>query len=531
MSLVDIHVDLPSYSRSFVVRVLPSSSVAVLKQEIHRTCPGQPRPEGQRLIWRGRVLADDENIENLWKAEPRIVHLAVHPSAWSSLPPEIPQSLPQVQPLPLPTPTFPTYTSAPSMRWGSNNTMRMEFTTPPSRPPMAFVLYLHQKALSCLSSTMPPPDALDNTPAARSLAFQTLERNGWTWPAILDGEFPPSTKGGVEYNLTIIDGQSFLQLSNSEQSPTPIQEHALKVLSYTFSILSMSLQATPTVRAVQSQSTPIPRHVNQLLQQLGMPPLRVANNAGPVIPNQNNPGLPQIREIPIRPLLAPLVMLILRTMLLLYFVAPTRKPVFGILILAWMLYEIWRPIRNGMRNGWGRIPQNQNQQRGNDGQNARPGVNAGQPNVVPAPAANAPPIQPGPVGPVTLDLQASQLFDAMANMNIEEEERMLNPAPDTHVDEPSLGHKTATFLGLFATTLHPAIWNRRRVALRRREGVVRTEANARNAPPDGDSEPTAEQNVVSQRREELRAQFARRPRWIQRYMERVVAEDWVDDSD
>jgi len=64
---MDIRVDLPSYSCSFVVQVKPSSSVVDVKREIFRTCPGRPRPDGQRLIWRGRVLSDDENIDNLWK--------------------------------------------------------------------------------------------------------------------------------------------------------------------------------------------------------------------------------------------------------------------------------------------------------------------------------------------------------------------------------------------------------------------------------------------------------------------------------
>jgi len=64
---MDIRVDLPSYSRSFVVHVQPSCSIINVKQEIYRICPGQPRPDGQRLIWRGRVLSDDENIDNLWK--------------------------------------------------------------------------------------------------------------------------------------------------------------------------------------------------------------------------------------------------------------------------------------------------------------------------------------------------------------------------------------------------------------------------------------------------------------------------------
>jgi len=294
----------------------------------------------------------------------------------------------------------------------------------------------------------------------------------------------------------------------------------------------MPLPPAPPVRAVQSQSMPIPPHVNQLLQQLGLPPLRVAGNNPNPVANQNNPLFPEIREIPIRPLLAPIMMLLFRTLVLLYFVAPARKPIFGILILMWMLYEIWQPIRNGLRNGWGRIPDNR--QQANNAADLRQ-ANVGQPNAPQAPAVRPAAHVPIRPGPAAINLQASALFDALANMNIEEEERMLNQAPGTPTTEPSLAHKAATFFGLLATTLHPAIWNRRRVALRRREGTVRTEASIRNTPPppptEGDAEPTPAEIEAVRRREELRAHFNRRPRWIQRYMERVVAEDWVDDSE
>ncbi|KAF8974349.1 hypothetical protein BDZ97DRAFT_15959 [Flammula alnicola] len=565
MSVVDIRVDLPSYSRTFTVKVQPSSLISQVKQEIYRTCPGQPRPDGQRLIWRGRVLTDNENIDDLWKADPRIVHLAVHPSAWSSLPPDIPQSpQPQAQATPI---SFSSYVPPSSYSFVSRpnpTTMRTEFTnlhrpvTP--RSALNFVFYKHQKALHSLSPAIPPPLELGDLQQHRSNAVQVLERSGWSWPALLDEEFPSPSEGGLVYDVAVVEyvliircqtmlltftacsGQPYLQLSTASDGeiPTPLQEHALRVLSYTFSILSTSLAPTPTVRAAQPQSMPVPPHVNQLLQQLGLPPLRAAgNNANPVA-NQNNPLLAEIREIPIRPLLAPLIMLVLRTLLLLYFVAPARKPIFGILILGWMLYEIWQPIRNGLRNGWHRVHENGQQQGNNNVRDARQGPNAGQPNVPQAPGAARPapnvPIRPGAVGPVTLDLQAAQLFDTLANVNIEDEERMLHQGSGAPPAEPSFGHKIATFLGLFITTLHPAIWNRRRVALRRREGIVRTEAHVRNAPPpspdgESDSTPTPADSEAARRREELRAQYDRRPRWIQRYMERVVAEDWVDDSD
>ena len=67
MSLVDLRVDLPAYSRSLILKVNVSTSILQVKEEIYRTCPGQPRPDGQRLIWRGRILTDNETVDKLWK--------------------------------------------------------------------------------------------------------------------------------------------------------------------------------------------------------------------------------------------------------------------------------------------------------------------------------------------------------------------------------------------------------------------------------------------------------------------------------
>ena len=297
----------------------------------------------------------------------------------------------------------------------------------------------------------------------------------------------------------------------------------------------MTLPASPNSRSVQTQTMPIPPHVNQLLQQLGLPPLRVAQNQnGNPIPGPNIPILPEIREINLRPLLGPVMMLVFRTTLLMYFVSPTRKPIFGLLILAWMLYEIWQPIRNALRNGLGHNPQ---VNADNNRPDARGPQNPVEPNgnndaqaAAPQPAANPNPnanVNPNAAVPVTLDAQANVIFDTLANINIQEEEGMLREASGAPPVEPGFGHKMGTFFALLTTTLHPAIWNRRRIALRRREGTIRTEANMRNSVPaeEGESE------GVGRIREELRAQFNRRPGWIQRYIERVVAEDWVDDSD
>lgn len=67
MSLVDLRIELPAFSHSFQIQVPSSSSILDVKQEIQRTCPGAPRVDGQRVIWRGRSLGDSEKVQDVWR--------------------------------------------------------------------------------------------------------------------------------------------------------------------------------------------------------------------------------------------------------------------------------------------------------------------------------------------------------------------------------------------------------------------------------------------------------------------------------
>lgn len=281
---------------------------------------------------------------------------------------------------------------------------------------------------------------------------------------------------------------------------------------------------------------PIPPHVNELLQQLGLPQIRVAQNQNQNPNNQNVAGiLPGLREIPIRPLLAPLMMLAFRTLLLLYFVAPARKPVFGFLLIAWVLYEGWQPIRNGFLRGWRRAVVDVQEPRN---QPARPADNA-EPNGQPNPLQNnqRPPVQPRAVGPqrvAGID-QAGDLLNRFSNVNLDTEERAMSSfTTGIQPEEPGFWHKVATFLTLLVMTIHPAVWNRRRVVLSQREGRIRTEANARQVPPTPPPD-SPEEAVNNERQAQIRAdlvaQHARRPLWVRNYVERVIENDWMDDSD
>jgi hypothetical protein len=70
MSVVELRVELPSYSHSFIIQVPISFTILEVKREISRTCTGAPRVDGQRIICRGRVLQDEERVEDLWKVSP-----------------------------------------------------------------------------------------------------------------------------------------------------------------------------------------------------------------------------------------------------------------------------------------------------------------------------------------------------------------------------------------------------------------------------------------------------------------------------
>lgn len=70
MSFVDLRVELPAHAQSFSVQVQTHWSVREIKEEIQRACPGSPQVHGQRIIWRGRILRDEEKAQDVWKVRP-----------------------------------------------------------------------------------------------------------------------------------------------------------------------------------------------------------------------------------------------------------------------------------------------------------------------------------------------------------------------------------------------------------------------------------------------------------------------------
>lgn len=557
MSLV-IRVELPTYSHSFQVSVSSTGTIDDLKHQIERDCPGNPRVHGQRLIWQGRVLSGDEKMLDVWRSpsDVPIVHLAVHPSAWASNPPSVTTAVNSIPAAAL-LPPAPTSHSA-GTYFPAHPPPVIQYASPPPRlaqpstglpPPAAlpaptsipglspisvgyinFIAYQHLRAAMVLrrghSTEDPPPTGLADS---RNFAVQLMTMWGYAWPTVLDEEYPPpqDEPSGIKYEPVTIDGQDYLKLVDPSKTPTSLQAHALRVLEHTFALLAMPLpgaSANPMPPPAPPGHSHLPVHVNAHLQQIGLAPLRV---------RQENAMIAELRAVPMRALAAPLFMLTLRTLFLLYFFSPFQKPVFGIIITAWLLYETWNTIRNAIPRPHVRDHHAEEDARILGNARVRPAeaghqLAHGAPLRAPVPPpVRAPAHRPRP--------PSTTMMDTLANINLREELGALDARPEA-IAAPTIGRRVKTFVELLVLTAHPAVWDRRRAALRHREGRVRAEANVREAPQpvEGDGDVQANEARAragqAQARAELSAIHSRRPTWVVEYMERVRGGDWVDDQ-
>ncbi|KAI0772002.1 hypothetical protein BD413DRAFT_474790 [Trametes elegans] len=543
MSVATLRVELPAYSHSFEVQVPSLSTIRDVKQEISRVCPGSPNPDGQRLIFRGRFLNEDEKVEDVWKSpdESRVVHLAVHPSAWTSTPPGT-QSTPQTSTA-IPQPAPASRQVPQRVRFLSDPVSGEQPSHDPSPsppvPPVAYFQYLHNVALCTLSRgalALPAQPPASELGTWRTVAQDIYRSRGWTWPSIFDEPFPSgSSEEGAVYEPVTIEGLPYLSLTAPGATPNAAQTHALKVLSYTFPVLSMATDPSlyiPSMPYPTYQNTQT-ANLNQRLQELGFPPLRLvpnqnvpgnANNANPMAPAA---GRAEIRAIPMRALMVPLLMLAFRTLLLLYFFSPSKRPLFGLLLSVWIIYEAWAAMRLVLNDGQDRAAER-------PANPPAPNAPAGQAGAVPAAAAGA---APGLTNASRGRSPADALLDHFSMMNLSAEDALLDS--DTPTPTPGLWQKTRMFVSLFLMTLFPAAWDRRRAALRRREGRIRTEANAREAAlteraeresAGADAPPrSADDEARAHAREQLVIRHERRPAWLKEYVQRVQFSEWVDD--
>ncbi|OCH90729.1 hypothetical protein OBBRIDRAFT_887520 [Obba rivulosa] len=533
MTLVDLRVELPAYSHSFQIHVQQESSIRDVKQEIARLCPGSPRPDGQRLIWRGRFLKDEERVAEIWNSPDgsHVVHLAVHPSAWSSAPPTIPASSS--------TPATPSSSQSTSQSSASRQHQLSVYGS----HPLSYIMFRHHGALHVLVHGSYPDSGanLRELEPWRSIAIETLRSWGWSWPTIVDEEYPPAGdwSGGVKYDRVTIDGSHYLGLATPNATPNPVQAHALKVLSYTLPIISITVDPYNYPPMPVSYPVPINTQNNQQLQQLGFQRFRFGpggqgpnpnfNPHDPNNPNADPLGGVEIRAIPVRALIAPLLMLVLRTLLMMYLFSPSKRPLFSLMLSAYIIYEAWGAFRAVMGDDRDRA-QPAPVPAGAAANAAQPNANAqqGQPGARPARPGPGGAAQ-GPAGRSHLDI----LLHRMSDMNLASEDALVDSP--VQAPQPSLLHKAKTFVGLLLLTLYPALWDHRRAALRRREGRLRTEANAlevAEAPrAEGGGEANAQADEGRARAlAEIVARRERRPVWVRQYVQRVQTMEWMDDA-
>ncbi len=77
-----------------------------------------------------------------------------------------------------------------------------QLPTPSTIDPLAFVLHRHNTAIQVLSQGA-EPQASPLPSFSRLDAVAYVESLGWSWPTILDEEFPPTTPGGVKYTQIV----------------------------------------------------------------------------------------------------------------------------------------------------------------------------------------------------------------------------------------------------------------------------------------------------------------------------------------
>jgi hypothetical protein len=81
-------------------------------------------------------------------------------------------------------------------------------------------------------------------------------------------------------------------------------------------------------------------------------------------------------------------------------------------------------------------------------------------------------------------------------------------------------------------TLHPEVYNRRRAALRQREGRLRTEMNAMEHEPEGREDGQSLSEEEERRHEfrrQLQTQHTQRAIWVRQYVDRVRGGDWIEE--
>ncbi|CAE6423414.1 unnamed protein product [Rhizoctonia solani] len=422
--------------------------VADLKTAIAEQCPGQPRPNGQRIIWKGRVVVDEEVVGDIWEPgeDTHTVHLAVHPSAWSTPPkteePQHASTASTTSSTLLPPPTQSSSIPIPLL-----SSLNQPTLPTPAGVAKEIIMFHHKNALRVMAGQpMEPwssPTGLDQA-SATHWAFMGLVTAGQTFPPILHTSYPPQlpNESGLEYSFVTIDGRPYLSLQSPDASPTPTQQHAIQVLTSTLALIPYLDNLTPLPPILP----PIPYTFQPIL-----PPPRQSTRA----------TVQRLRRLIIAlRTLVPLSFTLLRASLFIVFFPQAREPLWLTVIIAVVLYEA-RLIIN----------------RANEALPNLPNPDPNDPNPRQGPVAN----RNGQTNnPLSVNLQTvfdratlSGVDSEAAQLDLDVPERELRPVPENETPVHEWALRVRSFVLLLGVTLVPAAWARRREALRLREGRMR----------------------------------------------------------
>ncbi|KAF8597755.1 hypothetical protein BDV93DRAFT_527159 [Ceratobasidium sp. AG-I] len=458
-ALSHIHVLHPTHTKAPLTLAVPSGArVADLKTAISERFPGQPKPNGQRIIWKGRIVVDEEVVGDIWKPghDTHTVHLAVHPSAWSTPPTtDEAQNVPTATAAPA-TPNFP-FPHFGAFAGGPMHSPLLASLAPPALSPLPtpatiakeYVMFHHTNALRVMAGQSLEPWTnrwgVDQASAAH-WTFVGLTGAGHAFPPVLMELYPPQSASelGVEYSLVHIEGRPYLSLTNPGATPTAMQQHAITVLTSTLALLPY----------LDDLATPPPP----------APPVHVTyHHYGP--PNRPiRPNIQRFRRIAIAiRALIPLSFTLLRASLFIVFFPPAREPLWLVVIIGVVLYEA-RIILNRANEATPNPRLN-----ANDPANPNPNNNPANPNAAP----NRPPFT---IRSILDTATLSGIDSEAASLDLDVPEREFRPLPSDSAETSAVRAwmaKARTFVLLFGVTLVPAAWARRREALRLREGRVK----------------------------------------------------------
>ncbi|KAH7103839.1 hypothetical protein BKA62DRAFT_654287 [Auriculariales sp. MPI-PUGE-AT-0066] len=539
---VQLSAALPPSAQSFLVSVPSSSTVLELKERIAETCPGRPDASGQRVIWKGRIIDNTVIIGDVWNAEQEhAIHLSVNPTAWrdplpvvrSPSEPITAASRPQTMPGLAAPRVYAPHLNAANLGYPS-------FPSPPSFSPapppysMAFIHHVHSNALRVLSRLPAAPwwgVAHNDVASAKAASRQALEVGGATWPTILDEDYPRGLPGesqsdGAVYAVGFQDSLPYLYLQTPDAVPTTAQFHAIRVLQATMPLLDQApfLQAQLTQQLTAAVQASLLSRAALAIPVVARPPRPAAAAFG--LPAALQP----LAQVQMRAVIVPLLVLAFRAGLLLYIFAPSRRPLFAGMIGAWVAWEVYTVFRAAMpadaaaRAARARPAAN--------GAAAPPGAAGAAPAQAGAATANGDAVNgtvvpPAPTGPARLafapDEPGQDPLARLAHFDLENEAALLEPGA-TPAQAPRLQQRVKSFFTLFVLSLHPAWWERRRRALRNREGQLRTRYRQPDPPVPVE---TGQQQPEGQPPREPPPQPP--AGWAASYVERVRETEWIDE--